>query len=351
MLLETSSTLRIIFVILAIALVLAVAGLLIITLDVLLLVFAGVLFGIFLNGLSGWIADHTPASYRWSYVAVVFLLLVVITSGIYYLGSQFVEQTSSLWAEMQRAADRLTVQLQDYEWARDYLPTVDQFQDQWTSGGVMPHVMNGLRRLMWAATAVFFVLFVGLYVAFEPDLYRTGIVKLVRPPRRERASEILHKLHQALGRWIIGRLISMSIIGVCTVIGLWLMGVPMPFTLGCLAALLTFIPNIGPVLATLPQALLALQVGTNVVLYVILFNVALQSVESYLITPLVQRYEVTLPPALTIVVQLVMTALLGIVGVFMAAPLTAAVMLLVQSLYIRDTLGDPSPGQLANRTE
>lgn len=126
---------------------------------------------------------------------------------------------------------------------------------------------------------------------------------------------------------------------------------PLPVTLGVVAALLTFIPNIGPLLAAVPQVLLAFQVGTDTVLYVILLNMALQFVESYLITPLVQYYEVSLPPALTISLQLLLGVSLGVIGLVVAAPLLVVALVLVQMLYIRRTLEDPKPGRVVERAE
>src|SRR5690606_30486142 len=123
----------------------------------------------------------------------------------------------------------------------------------------------------------------------------------------------------------------------------WLLGVPLAIPLGVLSAFLTFVPNIGAVVAVVPQALMAWQVSSSTVAFVIVFNVLLQAVESYLITPLIERHQVHLPPALTISMQLLLGATLGVIGVMMAAPLTVAVMLVIQLLYIRDTLGD-APG-------
>jgi predicted PurR-regulated permease PerM len=138
----------------------------------------------------------------------------------------------------------------------------------------------------------------------------------------------------------------MSIVGILTSLGLWLLGVPLPITLGFVAAFLTFIPNLGPLLAAVPQALLALNVGPQTVVYVLIFNLVLQGVESYLFTPIIQRHEVTLPPILTIAAQLLMGVLFGIIGVMMAAPLVVATMVIVQMLYVHDYLGDEHPGEL-----
>ena len=338
------ATLVVVFV----ALVLAVANLLVTTLSVLLLVFAGLLFGVFLNGLSGWLSRYTRLPYRVSFGIVVALLLGIAGAGFYFMGGQIAEQTSKLASQLQDSLVQAYERLEEYEWAKQYL---DEGEDKLLSGdgGMVSGLMRGVQWLLWGLTAAAVIFFVGLYMAWDPELYRTGLVNLVPLDRRARALEVLSKLHATLGYWIAGRLLSMTIVGVLTAIGLWILGVPLAVTLGVLAALLTFIPNIGPILAAIPQALMALNISTQTVIYVIALNVALQTVESYLLTPIIERYQVTLPPAVTIVVQLLMGVLVGVIGVMMAAPLTAAAMVLIQMLYIRDRLGDPSPGRLAER--
>jgi predicted PurR-regulated permease PerM len=335
--------------VLLLALILAVADLLTITLSILLLIAAGVLFGVFVNSLSHWTCRHSPMPYRVSYALVVFLMLVAIGLGFFMLGSQVADQASTLWSELQGAAKQLPDRVNQFEWAKRVLPDEASAEQIWQMNQqMMPRIMQGVNWLAWGVTGVFVIFFVGLYVAYDPSLYTTGLVKLVPRHRRERATEVLQTMNKALLRWIVARLISMTIVGVATSIGLWLLNVPLAITLGILAALFTFIPNIGPILAAIPQALLALQVGTTTALYVLLLNLALQTVESYIITPVVERYEVTLPPALTVFMQVLMGVLVGVIGVIMAAPLTAALMVLVQMIYIQDRLGDPSPGRLAN---
>jgi predicted PurR-regulated permease PerM len=128
----------------------------------------------------------------------------------------------------------------------------------------------------------------------------------------------------------------MAINGTLTALGLWLLGVPLALTLGLLAALLNFIPNIGPIIAGVPAVLLALMHSPMQALYVVGLYLVLQSVDGYLLTPLVDRCTVSVPPALTLAAQM----LLGGLGLALASPLTAAAIVLVQKLYIEDTLGD-----------
>ncbi|TWU38813.1 hypothetical protein Q31b_38910 [Novipirellula aureliae] len=331
-------------------LVLATAGLFVPTLSILMLIFAGLLFGVFVHSISAWPASHTALSYRSSFLVVVTLMLLSIGIGSFYLGSQVVHQADELWTQLQAAVHTADERLSQNDWASEHLPSVSEMQEQLSQStrANLPEMFQGLQWVGWGATGTLVVFFVGLYAAYEPDLYLTGVVKLVPNDQRDRVGEILNELNSALGRWIVGRLLSMTIVGVATAIAMGVLGVPLPISLGVLAALLTFIPNIGPLLAAVPQMLLAIDVGTQAVVYVLMFNVLLQTVESYLITPLVQRHEVALPPILTIAAQLVMGVMLGIIGIMMAAPLVVLAMVLVQMLYVEDRLGDAQPGSLTS---
>jgi predicted PurR-regulated permease PerM len=133
----------------------------------------------------------------------------------------------------------------------------------------------------------------------------------------------------------------MSLVGILTALGLWLLGVPLALILGLIAALLEFVPYIGTILSAVPAILLALLQGPMQALWVVLLYFVIQSIESYLLTPLVQQRVVSLPPALVLAAQVLMGVLFGAWGIILATPLTAALLVLVQMLYIEDILGDP----------
>jgi predicted PurR-regulated permease PerM len=339
---------RLLIVGLLCALILATAGLLVITTQIAMLIFAGVLFGLLLGHLSRKLSGRTPLAYRQAYLLVAAIFSGFLAGGLYYSGSRIVQKIYDLTNELQAAFAALIRRAEDSAWG----PYLHDFESQIEhlvndGSGLLPEIMTAATWIIWGVTAVIVILFVGLYVAFDPNLYTDGMVKLIPPKHRPRARTVITKLHLTLLNWILARVIAMLIIGVATAIGLWILGVPLPLTLGAVAALLTFIPNLGPVLATVPQALLAFQVSPSTVLYVLIFNASLQAIESYLITPVVLRYEVSLPPALTVCAQLLMTVLFGAIGIVMAAPLTATIIVLIQTLYVQDTLGDPDPGELA----
>ncbi len=338
------------FMLLLIALVLATAGLLVPTLSIVLLIFAGLLFGVFVHAISDWPTQHLPISYRISFLVVVTLMLLAIGIGFFYLGSQAVDRADEFWTQLQSAIQTAEQNLSQNDWTKEHLPSVAEMQEKLTetTSSILPEMFQGLQWFGWGVTGALVIFFVGIYAAYEPSLYRTGLIKLVPIDKRDRAMEVLNELRLALRLWIVGRILSMSIVGIATGIAMWILGVPLPVSLGILAALLTFIPNIGPLLAAVPQMLLAINAGSQTVLYVLMFNVILQTVESYLITPLIQRHEVSLPPILTITAQLVMSVVVGIIGVMMAAPMVVVIMVLAQMLYVHDRLGDEQPGQLTS---
>ena len=166
------------------------------------------------------------------------------------------------------------------------------------------------------------IFFIGLFLGIQPRLYIDGIVKLVTLSKRDRAREILGEIGAGLKWWLAGKLVAMVCVGGLTFLGLRLLGIGMALTLAVLAALLTFIPNFGPIIAAVPAVLIGLLEGPATALWIVGLYVAIQTVESYVITPLIQQQAVSLPPALTITSQLVMAVFVGGLGLALATPLT-----------------------------
>jgi predicted PurR-regulated permease PerM len=149
---------------------------------------------------------------------------------------------------------------------------------------------------------------------------------------------VLDKLGDTLGDWLTGKFISMTVVGVLTWLGLWLVGTPLPLVLALIAALFGFVPNIGPIVAAVPAILLTLANGTGGVLMVAGVYVVVQTLESYMITPLVQQQKVSLPPALVITAQVLLGVLFGLPGLALATPLAAATLTFVREVYVGDYL-------------
>jgi len=171
-------------------------------------------------------------------------------------------------------------------------------------------------------------------LAANPRHYVNGVLRLLPERDRSRGEALARECGATLRRWLLGKLASMVITGVLTGVGLVLLGIPLALVLALLAALLGFIPNFGPILASVPAILLGLSHSPSTAAWVAGLHVVVQAVESYGITPLIQRKMVALPPALTIVAQMTLGVLVGGLGVVLATPLTALGLVLVRRLYV-----------------
>lgn len=191
------------------------------------------------------------------------------------------------------------------------------------------------------------VLFTGLYLAAQPGLYRSGVILLFPKAVHDRVGETLDTMANALRQWLVGQLIAMAVVGMLTGLGLWLLGLPSALTLALIAALLEFIPLVGPIVSAVPAVLLAFTLGWSMVLSVALLYLAVQQVEGNLLIPLLQKRMVSLLPALTLVAVVVLGLLFGRPGVLFATPLTVVLLVGIKMLYVEDVLGEQTeiPGQ------
>lgn len=307
-----------------------------------LLFFAGVLLAILIDVPARWVSRHSPLSRFWA-TGVVLLVFVGALVGIFAAaGPSISQQFDQLSQKLPQAATELRSRLEQSTWGRNLLKTVPQEPSQAlpSSAQAIGQVTGAFASMMWALTAALVIGFTGVFLAFEPRLYIAGALRLVPPARRRRAGEVLAAIGHALRWWWLGRLATMTVDGVMIAVGLWLLGVPLALILGLLAAVLAFIPNLGPILSFIPAGLIALAQGPMTVLWVALLYLGVQFVESYMITPVIEKKAVSLPPALLLTAQVLMGLLAGILGLLVASPLTVAVIVAVQMLYIEDVLGE-----------
>lgn len=309
--------------------------------EVLLVIFAGILLAVFLRGLGNWVSAHTPLSKGWALVAVILGLIALGgISGVLFAPSVN-EQFAELTEQVPRAAGDLRERMTESALGSRLLeqaPAVDEATSQ--AGNLVTPVLGAFSTAFGALANAIIILFVGLYLAIDPGVYTGGLIRLIPLARRERAREVLHVLGYTLRRWLIGRILLMTVIGVLTTLGLWLIGIPLAVGLGVLAALLAFIPNIGPLIAAIPAVLLGLVDSSTTALYVIALYVGVQTIESYLFEPLVEQRTVSLPPVLVITSQVLLGLSFGALGLLLATPLFAVGLVLVKMLYVEDTLGD-----------
>src|SRR5690606_31418731 len=179
------------------------------------------------------------------------------------------------------------------------------------------------------------IIVIGIFFTASPNLYLNGIVQLVPPRKRDKAEDVLEKLATGLKKWLAGRFLAMLAVFILTSIGLSILGVPMWFTLAVIAGLLNFIPNFGPILASIPAVLMALSISPTTAALVAGLYLVVQLLESGIINPLAQKKLVKIPPALIIISQLLVGAMTGIWVIILATPIVLIIIIIVRELYVR----------------
>jgi len=309
--------------------------------NVLLLVFAGTLVAVFLGGVARYTGRYTPLTRPLALTLVVVLLVGIGVAVAMLAGPPIVEQALLLADRLPDALRRLQTIIESREWSRQLFADAPVVRDLLPiPADVVSRITDVFSQTLGVLTRILIVVLIGIYGAVNPQAYVDSVLLLVPPSDRSRAQEVLHALGRVLRWWLVGRFVSMAIVGAVTATGLWLIGIPSPLALGLIAALLEFVPYIGPIFAAAPALLVALVLGPTELAYVALLYGVVQVLESYFINPLVQERAVSILPAALITAQVIMGVLAGPTGVVLATPLAVSTIVLIQMLYIENVLGD-----------
>ena len=184
------------------------------------------------------------------------------------------------------------------------------------------------------------IIFLAVYVGAEPDVYHDGLMHLFPHRARKQAGEVLTEVSVVLRKWLVTQLIAMAVIGGTVSIAMALLGVKAAIALGFIAGLLEFIPTVGPILSAVPAIAMGCVDSPQKALYVLIAFWAIQFMENNFLIPFLMRGAVDLPPALTLVSQALMTLVFGFLGLMVAVPVTAAALVPIKLLWVRDTIGD-----------
>lgn len=309
--------------------------------NALLLIFACVLFAILLYELSNLVQRKTKLKRKFALPVVVLAILAIIGVGGVLMAPQISDQADKLVVAVPQALAELRQKLGEYDLARRLLggiPSDEQLAQHVAK--IMPNAGLFFSGILGAVGNVLIITCVGIYFAAKPMLYVEGVITLVPKRKRARAREVLDEIGTTLAKWLVGKAASMVVVGTLTAVGLSLIGVPLALILGIIAGLLDFIPYLGPLMAGVPAVLIAFSDSPTMALYTLGLFAMIQLVEGYLLQPLIEQKTVSLPPALTIVMQVLFGALFGLAGVALATPLTAVLAVLVTMLYVQDVLGD-----------
>lgn len=347
--------------------------LLIYAVKVFLLVFAGAMVAIFFRAVAGWLSGFTHLPMKASLPISVIGVLAIWAGLIIVLQPKVSKQVETLKKQVPQAAKELEGKLQQSQTGRFVLKQLpfdissagsdNSSQENTTSSDAMQRrqkdsggnekqnsgggsssirkmVKNFFSTTLGVLGDFYVILLLGAFFMANPSPYKKGIIRLVPQKKRQRAGEVIDATGITLKMWLFGKLISMLVVAILTVIGLWIMGVPLFITLAIIAGLLSFIPNFGPLMAIVPAFLVAYVQQPSLGFWVIGLYVLIQAIESNLITPIIMRRQIQVPLAMTLFSQVLLALLIGGLGLIFATPIIATFMVIIQMLYIEDTLGD-----------
>jgi predicted PurR-regulated permease PerM len=331
----------------------------------LFLIFAGMLLGVALNALTAMLGRivKLPHALR---LSVVCLVLAILLSGAVFLGGTTIAQQATALSDtikgqlvsLKALLERNGIDTSYFELGSSgttpaaspghaapgpapthNLPSAGAIA---SSGGAI--VSQTFKLLLGTLSAVgnfFIVLFLGLTFAAQPGVYRRGLLFMTPARHRARATVIVDRISETLERWLIAQIITMFVVFVVTWIGLSIIRIPGSFILGIQAGLLTFIPTVGALLGGLIVVLASLASGWVAALSSLVLFLGIHALESYILTPMLQRQALEIPPATRFAFQILLGVVFGIWGLALALPLMAVVKVMIDYFKSDEASAEP----------
>lgn len=300
--------------------------------SVFVLIFSAVLVAVLIRA-AGWPFRKIGAPETLSVFLGLFLIVAVLGASGVLFGSQLSEQFTQIGAQLPGAFDQARQFLAQYPFLRGFMSGTPDIQS------IMGRALTFAFGAVGAITNLVLVIVAAIYLALDPRLYMRGVELIFPKSQGPRVREALSASGQALNQWLLAQFVTMIIIGVLIWVGMTVAGVPSAAALGVISGLTNFIPLIGPFIGAAPGVLLGFAQGMDTVLWTIVVYVVAQQLEGNVLTPMIQKYAVSIPPAVLLFALAALGGLFGFIGVVVAAPLAVVLYVLISILWVRDTLG------------
>lgn len=294
----------------------------------LLVIFGALVFAATVDGGTRLLGRVLPLARGW----LVSIVLVSATAFLVWLGIFAGSSISQEAAQFPRIVQDQAQDLFAWMGAQGFeidMAMVQSMASQAASGfGTVTKALGGL---LGGLTTLLLILIIGIYVAFEPQLYERGVAWMLPSQRRDEFYATASRMGFTMRRLMFGRIVGMVVEGVFTyamLLGYGLVTgepIPMAALLAILTGLLAFVPNIGAIISGVLMVLVGFSGGAQMGVYTIVVYFLVQNFDGYIVVPMIARKTVDLAPALVLAMQLVMGILFGILGLFLADPLLAMI--------------------------
>ncbi|MFO0093551.1 MAG: AI-2E family transporter [Gemmatimonadaceae bacterium] len=203
-------------------------------------------------------------------------------------------------------------------------------------GSATTVLFSFLSNTLAAVTGFVLLVFLAMYIGAEPEVYRGWILAVGPASSRAQVRIVLAEMASVLRKWLVTQLVAMAVIGTVSMVVLLVLDVKAAFALAFIAGLLEFIPTVGPILSAVPAVLMGFVDSPEKALAVVVAYWGIQFIENNLLIPYLMRGEMDLPPAITLVAQTLMTLVFGFLGLMVAVPLTAAILVPLRMVAERE---------------
>jgi predicted PurR-regulated permease PerM len=300
--------------------------------NVLLMGLAGALIATYFHGLGDIIQRKTKMRRRFAMVISIIGTFILVSALLWFMGSKIETQVNQLSAGLPHTISNVKAQMAKTSLGQKVLSGLEDDDSQ---KKLLTTAQDFFSTTFGVLGEIYIILFLGIFFTANPSLYKNGILLLVPKDRKELGTHVMNRISLSLKGWLKGMLLSMVMITILIAVGLSIIGIPVALILGLITGILELIPNIGSLVAMVPGVLLALTIGFNTAIIVALLYIVSQTIVANIVTPLIQKKIINLPPALTLVSQLVMGVLSGALGIILAVPLLAILIILVDELYVK----------------
>jgi predicted PurR-regulated permease PerM len=273
---------------------------------------------------------------RIALVISTLVIFAVLGGAAYLFGSRMVNELHDVIQRAQSGQGTIANSIQSSDVGREILGHIRNRVD---IVGFLPRVFSLSAAFVGG---IVIAVVAGIFFAAQPRLYLSGLVQLFPPHPRPEADETVQYVGRALRFWLLGQLIQMLLIGGISTVAVWLIGLPSPLALGLIAGLAEFVPLVGPLVSAIPAILVAATQSPHAVVWTIITYTLIHQAEGHLITPVIQRYMLVIPPAVILLGIVAIGSLFGPAAIPLASPLAVIVFVLINKLYVSDTLGEKS---------
>jgi predicted PurR-regulated permease PerM len=317
-------------------------------LDILLLLFLGIILA---AALQPW---HTRLC-RWGVpkglaVLVIYssFLLVLVGLSVMLL-PVLLEQVTTVVGELPATYQNLRTNLVASQSSLMRLvgQRLPPFERATTALAATPELYQGV---LGATAGVFgllsycvLLLAVGFYWTMEVPRLERVFLSWMPVARRTTTLNAWREIEFKLGSFVRGQGLVMLAVGLGAGISYAAIGLPNALALGVIAGLCEAVPLIGPLVGAAPALLVALPLGPHMVMLVLGIMVVLQSIENYVISPIIMREAVGVSALIGLFAILAFGTLYGLVGVLIAIPMAAVGQVLLESF------AEPAPPSPAAR--